>query len=144
VDLIPGTSGKRIVFFDGVCNLCNGYIDFLIQRDHGRSLMFASLQSPAGLAVIRAVPAAAAPDTYYSVFLLDTDGQIYERSDAVLKTLVSLGGIYRLLGIFWLVPRPLRDLLYRLVSRGRYRIFGVRQSCRLPTPQERALFVSSS
>ncbi len=143
-DPIPGTGGKRVVFFDGVCNLCNGYVDFLIQRDHARGLMFASLQSESGQVVTRAVPAAVVPDTYYSVFLLDTDGQIYERSDAILKTLVSLGGMYRMLGVLWLVPRLLRDVVYRGVSRWRYRIFGTRQSCRLPTPQERAMFVSDS
>jgi predicted DCC family thiol-disulfide oxidoreductase YuxK len=144
VDPIPGTAGKRVVFFDGVCNLCNGYIDFLIQRDRARGLMFASLQSEAGQAVIRAVPAAAVPDTYYSVFLLDTDGRIYERSDAIMKSLLSLGGMYRLLGVLWLVPRLLRDVVYRGVSRWRYRIFGTRQSCRLPTAEERAMFVPDS
>ncbi len=140
-DPIPGTGGKRVVFFDGVCNLCNGYVDFLIQRDRARRLMFASLQSEAGQVVTRAVPAAAVPETYYSVFLLDVDGQIYQRSDAILKTLVSLGGLYRMLGVLWLVPRLLRDVVYRAISRGRYRIFGTRQSCRLPTQEERAMFV---
>ena len=104
--------------------------------------MFASLQSDAGRVITQAVPAAVARDSYYTVFLLDTDGQIYERSDAILKTLVSLGGMYRLLGIFWLVPRLLRDVIYRIVSRWRYRIFGKRDSCRLPTPEERAMFVT--
>jgi predicted DCC family thiol-disulfide oxidoreductase YuxK len=137
---IPGTAAKRVVFFDGVCNLCNGFVDFLIQRDRERGLMFASLQSQPGQAVSRAVPAAV-PDTYYSVFLLDTDGQIYERSDAILKTLESLGGKYRLVRVLWLVPRPLRDIVYRAVSRWRYHIFGMRQSCRIPTAQERATFV---
>jgi predicted DCC family thiol-disulfide oxidoreductase YuxK len=141
-DPIPGTAGKRVVFFDGVCNVCNGYVDFLIKRDHARGLMFASLQSEAGQVVTQAVPAAAVRDTYYSVFLLDTDGQIYERSDAILKTTESLGGMYRLVGIFWLVPRLLRDVIYRGVSRWRYRIFGKRDSCRLPTAEERAMFVT--
>ena len=124
-----------------MCNLCNGYVDFLIQRDRARGLMFASLQSEAGQVVTRAVPAAAVPNTYFSVFLLDTDGQIYQRSDAILKTLVSLGGMYRMLGVLWLVPRLLRDVVYRGVSRWRYRIFGTRQSCRLPTLEERTMFV---
>jgi predicted DCC family thiol-disulfide oxidoreductase YuxK len=140
VDPIPGTGGKRVVFFDGACNLCNGFVDFLIQRDRERGLMFASLQSQPGQVISRAVPAAV-PDDYYSVFLLDGDGQIYERSDAILKTLESLGGKYRLFWVLWLVPRPVRDVVYRGVSRWRYRMFGTRQSCRLPTAQERATFV---
>jgi predicted DCC family thiol-disulfide oxidoreductase YuxK len=141
---IAGTGGTRVVFFDGVCNLCNGYVDFLIRRDRTRSLMFASLQSQAGGVVSRAAPATADADSYYSVFLLDNDGQIYERSDAILKASASLGGMYRALAAFWLVPRPIRDVVYRGVARWRFRIFGTRQSCRIPTPQERAMFLLDS
>jgi len=140
-DLPAGTGGKRIVFFDGVCNLCNGYVDFLIQRDNARELMYASLQSRAGETVSRAASATPPADSYYSVFLLDNDGAIYERSDAILKTSASLGGIYRALGVFWLVPRPIRDVVYATVARWRFRIFGTRQSCRIPTAQERAMFL---
>jgi len=135
------TGGKQVVFFDGVCNLCNSFVDFLIRRDRTRHLMFASLQSEAGRAVTGAAPAAAVPDSFYTMFLLDTDGRIYARSDAILKSVTSLGGIYRLLGVFWLVPRPLRDIAYRTIARLRYRIFGMRQSCRVPTAEERAMFL---
>ena len=141
VDALHGATGKRVVFFDGVCNLCNGYVDFLVRRDQARELMFASLQSDAGAVVSQSAPEARPAGTYYTIFLLEADGQIYERSDAILKTLISLGGVYRALGILWLVPRALRDLAYRTVSRWRYVIFGTRQSCRLPTPQERAQFI---
>ena len=141
---IAGTGGRRVVFFDGICNLCNGYVDFLIRRDRTRSLMFASLQSQAGEEVSRAAPTAARADAYYSVFLLDTDGQIYERSDAILKASASLGGMYRALVALWLVPRPIRDVVYRGVARWRFRMFGTRQSCRIPTPQERAMFLLDS
>jgi predicted DCC family thiol-disulfide oxidoreductase YuxK len=138
---IPGTAGKRVVLFDGVCNLCNAYVDFLIRRDRRQQLMFASLQSKAGAVVTKAAPEAAVPDTFYTMFLLDADGQIYGRSDAILKSVTSLGGWYRMLAAFWLVPRPLRDIAYRAVARLRYRVFGTRQSCRVPTPQEREMFL---
>jgi predicted DCC family thiol-disulfide oxidoreductase YuxK len=82
-----------------------------------------------------------AKNGYYSVFLIDEKGRIYERSDAILTTLVSLGGPNELFRLLWLVPRPIRDLAYRFVARWRYRIFGTKTSCRIPTPEERAMFL---
>ncbi|HJP84986.1 MAG TPA: DCC1-like thiol-disulfide oxidoreductase family protein [Gemmatimonadaceae bacterium] len=138
---MQGTAGNPVVLFDGVCNLCNAYVDFLIRRDRRHRLMFASLQSEAGKLVTQAAPDAAVPDTFYTMFLLDSDGLIYGRSDAILKSVTLLGGWYRILELLWLFPRPLRDIGYRAIARLRYRLFGTRQSCRVPTPQERAMFL---
>lgn len=131
--------GRRAVFFDGVCNLCNGYVSFLLPRTDD-TLMFAALQSEEGMAVQSHLgsDAGTAPD---SILLVDTDGRVYVRSDAVLKVVSSLGGIYRTAAAFWAVPRVLRDAVYRLVARWRYRVFGRREVCRVPTPAERDRFL---
>ena len=136
---LPTDKGK-IVFFDGACNLCIGLIDRLVRRGE-QGLRFASLQSELGNNVNQAILRPRADNDYQSVLLVDVDGKIYERSDAILKLLIPLGGVYRLLGCLWLVPRPIRDLSYRIVSFFRYRIFGKRETCRVPTAEERELFL---
>lgn len=136
-----GAGGKRIIFFDGVCNLCNGYVDFLIRRDRRRRLMFASLQSEPGQALERKRRPTSGAGEIDSILLMEADGRVYERSDAVLKVVSALGGGYRLVAVFWIVPRLLRDLIYRLVARSRYRVFGRRDACRLPTAEERVSFL---
>jgi predicted DCC family thiol-disulfide oxidoreductase YuxK len=131
--------GKRLVLFDGVCNLCNGYVSFLLPRSDDK-LMFAALQSEEGTAVQSQLGSnrGNAPD---SIVLVDTDGQVYVRSDAVLKVVSSLGGVYRATSVLWIVPRVLRDVVYRIVARSRYKVFGRRDLCRIPTPDERARFL---
>ena len=127
--------GKRVVLFDGVCNLCNGYVSFLLPRSDD-TLMFAALQSEEGVAVRSELgeDPGTEPD---SILLIDTDGRVYERSDAVLEVVSSLGGIYRAAAAFRVVPRVLRDAVYRVVARWRYSVFGRREVCRVPTPAER-------
>jgi predicted DCC family thiol-disulfide oxidoreductase YuxK len=127
-----------IVLFDGVCNLCNGSVQFLIRRDPGARFRFASLQSPAGerlrdeLGIDRR-----AVD---SVILVE-DGRWYKESDAALRIARGLGGLWKALGILRLIPRPLRDGLYRLIARNRYRWFGKTEACWLPTPELRGRFL---
>jgi predicted DCC family thiol-disulfide oxidoreductase YuxK len=139
-DEVP-VRGRPVVLFDGVCNLCNGLVDFLVRHDRAHRLRFASLQSEIG----RRVAGAARPDSrapeVQTVYLVDADGWVYERSDAIVKILVGLGGPFALIALSWLVPRLLRDAAYRVVSRSRYRIFGRRESCRIPAPGEESLFI---
>ena len=133
--------GRRIVLFDGVCNLCNGFVDFLVRHDRAHRLRFASLQSDIGQRVTRAARGDGPRPSMETVYLVEPEGWIYERSDAVQKIMIDLGGPFRLLTPLWLVPRVVRDTVYRLVSRSRYRIFGRRESCRIPTPEEQSLFI---
>ena len=127
------------VFFDGHCNLCNGFVDFLIRRDHRNRIKFGSLQSAAFQPVFTAHPELAKVD---SVIALEPEtGRVFVKSDAALRTLRELGGLWPLMGIFRIFPRVMRDWAYDVVARNRYRIFGRSDSCRLPTPEERAHFL---
>jgi predicted DCC family thiol-disulfide oxidoreductase YuxK len=131
-------SAHPILLFDGVCNLCNGSVQFIIRRDPEARFRFASLQSAVGQRYLdelrvdrRAVD---------SVILIE-GGRWYKEGDAALRIARLLPGPWKALGVFRLLPRPLRDRLYRLVARNRYRWFGKRESCWLPTPELRGRFL---
>jgi predicted DCC family thiol-disulfide oxidoreductase YuxK len=126
-----------VAFFDGVCNLCNGSVDFLLRHDRRGLLRFAPLQGAAFAAVARDHPELAGTDS----FVLQEGGRVHVRSSAALRAAMAMGGPWRLCGVLLLVPRPLRDGVYDFVARRRYRWFGRRESCRLPTPELRARFL---
>jgi predicted DCC family thiol-disulfide oxidoreductase YuxK len=125
-----------------VCNLCNGFVQFVIRHDPAGRFRFAALQSEAGRALLAAhglTPAAVAAEPE-SVLLLSA-GRLHSHSTAVLRIAQGLGGVWRLAGAGWLLPRAWRDAAYRLVARHRYRWFGRRESCMLPTPELKARFL---
>ncbi|HEY1080316.1 MAG TPA: DCC1-like thiol-disulfide oxidoreductase family protein [Bdellovibrio sp.] len=124
---------RNVVFFDGVCHLCNGFVDAVISRDKGHVLSFAPLQ---GSTAKELLPAS-------DLMKLDTvifyeGGKIHHRSSAILKILTKLGGRYTLFGLGWIIPGFLRDLLYKWIAKNRYAWFGERNMCRFPTPAERS------
>ena len=126
-----------ILFFDGVCGLCNRTVDLLIRRDRAGVLRFAPLQ---GETAARLLPEADVRGLA-SVVLVDEAGT-YRRSDAIARVLRHLGGRYRFYGTaLRMIPRPLRDLGYRFVAKIRYRVFGKKETCRLPTAAERGRFL---
>ncbi|UOQ99378.1 thiol-disulfide oxidoreductase DCC family protein [Hymenobacter sp. 5317J-9] len=129
------------IFFDGVCNLCHGFVQFIIRHDPAGRYRFAALQSPAGQALLasQGIKASAAADPE-SVLLL-SQGRLYSHSDAVLRIARGLGGFWRLAAVGELLPRAFRDALYRFVARNRYRWFGRQESCLLPTPELQARFL---
>jgi len=128
---------RPIVFFDGVCGLCNGFVDFAIGEDHGRHLRFAPLQGQAA----RGLLDPAALETLDSVVLV-AGGRTYRQSAAILRILAHLGGLWRVLGILGrLAPRAALDPVYGFIARHRYRWFPRRAACRLPSPEERACFL---
>jgi predicted DCC family thiol-disulfide oxidoreductase YuxK len=128
----------NVVYFDGVCNLCNGAVNFLIDQDIQGRLKFASLQSEAGKAVLHR---SGLPEQDYESFILVKNGQLFQKSEAVLEVVRLLGGGWSLLYGFKIVPRTWRDWLYTQIARNRYRWFGKRTLCRLPTPELRARFL---
>ncbi len=134
----PAAAAHPVVLFDGVCNLCNGAVDFLITRDRRRRLRFGSLQSPIGAEL--AGRCAGGMDPLSSMVLIE-NGRCHFRSAAVILSVAELGGAWRLVRILLAVPPVLRDAVYRLVARHRYRWFGVRAACRVPTHEERAQFL---
>ena len=145
-DLPPTPAGEAagappggIVLFDGHCNFCSSVVNFLIDRDpHGR-LKFAALQSEAGRRLLaeHGVEVPEEPDTM--VFIVG--GKALVRSDAALATTRYLRGLWPLARVGFLVPRFLRDRVYKLVARNRYRWFGKSAACRVPTPALRARFL---
>jgi predicted DCC family thiol-disulfide oxidoreductase YuxK len=130
-----------VVLFDGVCNLCNGTVSFLIDHDPQGTLRFGSLQSDAGRQLLTANGFGPAADGPISTILLFEDGRLYDRSTAALRIARHLGLPYRVLSWLMVVPRPLRDAVYGFVARNRYRWFGKSETCRVPTPELRARFL---
>ena len=131
-----------VILFDGVCNLCNGFVQFVIGHDPAGRFRFAALQSEAGQALLAAhgLDAAAIANEPESVLLL-SGGQLYSHSAAVLRIARGLGGWWRLAGVGRVLPRTWRDALYRFVARHRYRWFGRQDSCWLPTPALQTRFL---
>jgi predicted DCC family thiol-disulfide oxidoreductase YuxK len=131
--------GKAIVFIDGVCVLCNHFADFVLAKNVTKRLFLASLQGSVADLVLDPKHTAAPPQ---SVVLFD-NGKVLLRSAAVLRIFYHLGGKYRLLSLLLsLVPLPMSDLLYKVVAKYRYQFFGKRESCRLPTAEEKDVFLS--
>ena len=129
---------KPILLFDGVCNLCNGIVRFTLKRDPEGKFLFASLQSTSGQAILDRF---GRPKSDFESYLLVQDGKCHEKSTAALLTLKILGWPYKLLYAGILIPRPLRDWVYDLIARNRYRVFGRRETCMIPTPEIRSRFL---
>lgn len=126
-----------IILFDGVCNLCNNTIDFIIKHDRKKWFRFASLQSETGERLKHKfhIP----PETDSIVFVHNST--FYIESEAALEIARLLPYPWKLARVFKIVPRTLRDKVYRWIARNRYRWFGKRETCRLPTPKEKESFI---
>ena len=134
-------STEPVIVFDGVCLLCSRWVRFLLKHDRAERYRFASMQSDGGRTLLLAH--GLDPDSPLS-FLLVQDGCGYTDTDAIARVLRGLHGRrwHWLGGALRLSPRWLRDPVYRFVARHRYRIFGKSRSCFLPTPEQRARFMS--
>jgi predicted DCC family thiol-disulfide oxidoreductase YuxK len=133
----PGAGSEPILFFDGVCGLCNRFVDFVIKQDRAGVFHFAPLQ---GETAREHLPEADVRNIQTMV-LSDEQG-VFRKSTATVRVLTRLGGMWRVIGgALRLVPRPLRDAGYTLVARYRYTIFGKKETCRIPTAAERARFL---
>ena len=129
---------ERIILFDGVCNLCNGAVNFVIDRDPMARFKFAALQSDYGQAESKKL--GLRTDVPESIVLLE-DGQAFVRSAAALRIARGLGLPWSLWYALIVLPAPLRDALYDWVARNRYGWFGRREECRVPTRESRKRFV---
>ncbi|HRH71389.1 MAG TPA: DCC1-like thiol-disulfide oxidoreductase family protein [Flavobacteriales bacterium] len=130
------TTLHPVVFFDGVCGLCNGFVDRLMRWDRHRVLRYATLQ---GRTAQERLPADHTEELNSIVFF---DGErLLTRSTAALHIIMKLGGAWKLAGIFLLLPHFIRDGVYNWIARNRYQWFGKHDTCRLPSPEERALFL---
>jgi predicted DCC family thiol-disulfide oxidoreductase YuxK len=133
----PTGVDRPIIFFDGVCGLCNRFVDFVVRRDSRGVFHFAPLQ---GETARHHLDEADIQDLK-TVVLID-DAGTFRKSDAVLRILKQLGGFWRFVAaVLWAVPRPVRDLGYSWIAGNRYAIFGKKETCRLPTVAERERFL---
>ncbi|WP_462413505.1 thiol-disulfide oxidoreductase DCC family protein [Neobacillus sp. Marseille-QA0830] len=128
---------KRIILFDGVCNLCNRSVQFILQRDPKGLHHFASLQGKAGQELIRKFNL---PPNMGS-FILIEDDTVYMKSTAALRVCRQLKGGWKLLTILFVIPTPFRDGFYQFVARNRYKWFGKNESCMLPLPEWKTRFL---
>jgi predicted DCC family thiol-disulfide oxidoreductase YuxK len=127
------TNSGPIVFFDGVCGLCNSSVDFFMRQDREGRLKFAPLQGETAAACL-----AATDRENLSSLVFFHDGVSMRKSSGVVQILRQLGGVWKLLaGLLWIIPKPLRDLGYTCVATFRYRLFGKKETCRMPTAEER-------
>ncbi len=134
---------RPVILFDGVCNLCNSTVQWVIERDKEGRFDFASLQSDVARRELGKVMDTkeidALPD---SIVLLDSDG-VHVRSAAALRILRGLGSWFLLLRLGVVLPGPIRDAIYDMVARNRYRWFGCRDTCMIPTPDIAARFLDA-
>jgi predicted DCC family thiol-disulfide oxidoreductase YuxK len=131
---------QPLILFDGLCGLCSAWVDFVIKIDRRKRYTFAALQSSAGQAILREH---GLPLTYTDSVLLLDETTLRSHSTAVLHTLKGVGGPWSIAYAAIAVPPVFRDGVYRLVASSRYRWFGRRQTCRLPTVEERSRFIDS-
>lgn len=132
---------KSIVFFDGVCNLCNSSIDFIIRNDANNRFLVGALQDELSKQILSEYDVD--PNYLDSLVLLE-DNQIFYKSTAALKIAKNLSGITPLLYPFIVLPKFLRDPVYDWIARNRYKWFGKKSTCRLPTPEEKSKFLTPS
>lgn len=130
--------GQAVIVFDGVCVLCSGWVGFLLKRDRRQRYRFAAMQTPAGRRLLQAH--GLDPDDPLS-FLLVEDGIARTDSDAIVAVLAGLGGPWRVASALRWAPRALRDRAYRWLARNRYRWFGKKALCYLPTPEQSHRFL---
>ncbi|AIQ45461.1 thiol-disulfide oxidoreductase DCC [Paenibacillus sp. FSL R7-0273] len=131
-------SGQTVVLIDGVCHLCQGLVRFIIPRDPAGRIKFTSLQSDKGITLLLA--AGLEPGRLDTVVVLE-NGRVYTESSAVLRIARKLRLPWPAAYAFIIVPRPLRNSLYRLVARNRYRWFGRDEACLLPSPDIKSRFL---
>ena len=128
---------KPIIFFDGVCAMCNSFVNFALRIDRREQFLFAPLQ---GSTARELLPLLSDDPTEWSMIYLDERG-IHDQLDASLQVYRRLGGLWTVLSLLRFVPRPIRNGAYRVIARNRYRWFGRREACRLPSVAERQRFL---
>ena len=133
--------GKKIVLFDGVCNLCNRSVQFVIKHDKKDEFRFATLQGEIGKALVRERNI----DTSQvdSIILIEPGVAYYTKSTAALKIGMAFGGAWKLLYVLNLIPSKLRNIVYDWVARNRYSWYGIKDACMVPTPELKAKFLDN-
>ena len=127
-----------VILFDGVCNLCNGSVLFILNRDPSGIFRFAPLQSETGKNLLSKF---VLPNDKFDSIILVENNEYYLRSTAALKILQRLGALWKIVYVFMLVPRPVRDYIYDIVARNRYKWYGKRAECMIPSSDIESRFL---
>ena len=129
---------KPIILFDCVCNFCNGSVNFLIRQDKKNVFRFAALQSQTAQKLLAQYKK---QKKGFESFVLMQDGKAYEKSSAALKVLKKLPWYWKWAQVFWIVPKFIRDGVYDVIARNRYKWFGKKEECMIPTSEVRNRFL---
>ena len=130
---------ESILLFDGHCSLCNAAVDFVLKRDAKKKLLFASIQGSEGQRVLKMYQL---PPSYLETLVLVEQGQVYLGSTAALRVARLLGGGWPLFYSLIIIPKGLRDRIYQWIGTHRYKWFGRRASCIIPTASEKSCFLT--
>lgn len=126
----------HIVLFDGECNFCNSSVQFIFNRDRKKVFRFAGLQSPIGKQIISDFKVS---NVDFNSLIYINNGRVFQKSDAVLRIAMKLHGLWFLMGIFLIIPKKLRDLVYYQIAKRRHQI--LRNKCVVPSEEMRASFL---
>jgi predicted DCC family thiol-disulfide oxidoreductase YuxK len=132
-------SEEPILLFDGVCHFCNHSVQFVIRHDKLEKFKFAALQSSAGQNLLQKH---SLPTDDFDSFILIKNDKLYKKSTASLRLCLELGGLWRIFYLFVIIPLPLRDGIYNTIARNRYKWFGKRDKCMIPSSNIRKRFLS--
>jgi len=131
-------AGKKVILFDGVCNFCNFWVNYVIDHDEKDFFRFASLQSEFGQSILSNLNLA---ENDFDTFVLIESKKYFIRSTAALKVVKDISGWLKILYPFIILPEFIRDSVYNLIAKNRYKIFGKSETCRVPTEEEKSKFI---
>jgi len=138
--IIEDLKNNKIIFFDGVCNLCNGFIDFVIKRDSKKIIHYASLQSEVSKILMKNENINIG-ENFSTIYFYDA-GKFYKQSSAILMIVKNLSLGYKLAAsVCLIIPKGIRNAVYNYIAKNRYRFFGKKETCRLPSIEERNQFL---
>ena len=129
---------KPVILFDGVCNFCNAIVNFVIRQDKKNVFLFAALQSESGKKLLEKYHINSQPS---DSFVVITNGKAYIKSKATLKLYNKLPWYWKWTQIFWVIPNFIRDAVYDLIAKNRYKWFGKKEECMIPSPEVRGRFL---
>ena len=133
------TLQNPVILFDGICNFCNAGINFIIKQDNKKHFRFAALQSDAGQKILQQH---GLPTEGFESFILVKDGKVYQRSAAGLKVYNQLSWYWKWTQLGWIAPKFIRDGIYNYIARNRYKWFGKKEACMIPSPEVRSRFLT--
>ena len=135
---LQSSSNSKIILFDGICNFCNYWVNFIIDHDKQNIFKFAALQSEKGRELLDKFEL---PKDDFDSFILISQNKVYKKSSAAFEIAKQLNGWPKIIIPFGILPHSLTDLIYDLVAKNRYKFFGKKDSCRIPTKEEKSKFL---